>query len=58
MDDMYYAQSKIFDKLWEIRYWLIYYLDIPPSGFKIDYSYGDNDMVMVITDQIEKDLKK
>jgi hypothetical protein len=56
MKDMYHLQSIIFDKIWEMRYWIIYYLDSNPP-FPIDYSYGDNDIVMVITDQIEEDLK-
>jgi hypothetical protein len=54
---MNHTQSVVFDKLWEIRYWLIYYLDVPSSDFEIDYTYGDNDMVMVITDQLQEDLK-
>ena len=53
---MDHTQSKVFDKIWEIRYWLIYHLD-NSLLFPIDYTYGDNDMVMVITDQLQEDLK-
>ena len=52
----YLVAENAFDKLWDIRYWLVLECPGVTNLFALDYRDGDNTIVDVVRSQILEDI--